>query len=195
MDQRSELENIPDKELFLTFSKDEQEAILSMKAVKKFPKGSLLLEEGDRITHSFFVIKGCIRQFKLIDGVDKTNLFYTENNSVHLPPLTEEVAYSKFNLECLEDCTLSVVSLKTEKEFCKRFPRFEKMCRMTSEKNLVDFQEFFANYIASSPEERYLYLQETRSDLLNRVPQYHLATYLGVTAESLSRIRKRVANR
>jgi len=192
---RPELDNISSEELFLSFSKEEQEAILAMRTIKKYEKGTMLLNEGDRITHSLFVMKGCVRQFKLKDGIDKTNLFYTEEESIHLPPARYQTAYSNYSLECLEDCEISVVSMEKERAFCEKFPRFEQMCRLESERLLIEFQDFFATYIASSPEERYLQLLETRPDLLTRVPQYHLATYLGVTAESLSRIRKRVAQR
>lgn len=192
---QSGFDNTPSQEIFNTFSKEEQEAILSMRTIKKFKKGEILLEEGARITHSFYILKGCVRQFKLKDGIDKTNLFYTEDQSIQLPPARYQVVYSKFNLECLEDCEIVMVSMEEERVFCDKFPHFEKMCRMESERLLVAFQDFFATYIASSPEERYLHLLDTRPDLLTRVPQYHLATYLGVTAESLSRIRKRVAKK
>jgi len=190
-----DFDHISSKDLFLTFSKEEQEAILAMRSIKKYKKGTMLLKDGDRITHSLFVMKGCVRQFKLKEGIDKTNLFYTEDESIHLPPARYQTAYSNFNLECLEDCEISVVSMEKERAFCQKFPRFEQMCRLESERLLIEFQDFFATYISSSAEERYLHLLDTRPDLLSRVPQYHLATYLGVTAESLSRIRKRVAQR
>ena len=75
----------------------------------------------------------------------------------------------------------------------KRFPRFQKMCRIQPEKALHESQEKFALYMASTPQERYLHLMDTRPDLINRVPQYQLASFLGVKPESLSRIRKRLS--
>jgi len=181
------------EDLLRSFSQKERDAIEAMRSVRSFPKGTIILSANDYITHSFYVIKGCVRQYRLIDGIDKTSQFYTENQTVHLPPTDDKAMRSKFSLECLEHSEINVVSLAAEKAFSKQFPRFERMCRISSEKNLIELQDFFANYMSSSPQERYLHLLKTRPDLLTRVPQYHLATYLGVTPESLSRIRKRVA--
>ncbi len=72
------------------------------------------------------------------------------------------------------------------------FPHFESICRVAVEDELGKNQEKLASYIIKSPEERYLELLETRPDLLDRVPQYQLASYLGIKPESLSRIRKRI---
>ena len=63
------------------------------------------------------------------------------------------------------------------------------------EEELGIYQEVMATYIALTPEQRYLRLQEQNPALLQRIPQYHLATYLGVKPESLSRIHKRIAQR
>jgi len=72
------------------------------------------------------------------------------------------------------------------------FPSIESLCRIETEKKLGQFRELMAFYLASSPEERYLNLLNTRPNLLTRVPQYQLASYLGVKPESLSRIRGRL---
>ena len=73
------------------------------------------------------------------------------------------------------------------------FPKLEIITRMMMEQDLGKSQDAMANFITSSPEERYLNLQKTRPDLLQRVPQHQLASFLGVTPESLSRIRNRMA--
>jgi len=74
----------------------------------------------------------------------------------------------------------------------KRFPMLESLSRISLQEELHNYQEMLATYITTSPEERYLNVLKYRPELLNRVPQYQLASYLGVTAESLSRIRKRI---
>ena len=73
-----------------------------------------------------------------------------------------------------------------------RFPILESMSRVALVEELNNYQEMLSTYITTSPEERYLNLLKFRPELLNRVPQYQLASYLGVTPESLSRIRKRI---
>lgn len=68
----------------------------------------------------------------------------------------------------------------------------ESMSRMSLQEELNTYQEMLVTYITTNPEERYLNLLKYRPELLHRVPQYQLASYLGVTPESLSRIRKRI---
>lgn len=74
----------------------------------------------------------------------------------------------------------------------EKFPRFENLCLIFSEELLVKNQASFAEYRNSTPEQRYLNLLKTRPDLVQRVPLYQLASYLGIKPESLSRIRKRL---
>lgn len=189
------MSKIPSQDIFKTLSREEQEAIAALDSIKEYKKDSYLISENERFSCSFFVVEGCVRQFSLQDGEDKTSNFYTENESIFLPATSSRTTFSKFNLQCLEDSRISVVSFEKEEEMLRRFPKFERMCRITTEESLLEFQEKFAAYMSSSPEQRYLNLLETRPDLLSRVPQYHLASYLGVKPESLSRIRKRVATK
>ena len=85
--------------------------------------------------------------------------------------------------------------MSTRKKIFDRFPIFESLSRMDTEKRLCQYQKMLANYIITTPEERYQNLLQFRPNLLSRVPQYQLASYLGITPESLSRIRKRIAYR
>lgn len=174
-------------------TKEEQEAVSALDSIQFFEKGTILRREGETPKESFFVVKGIVRKFKLEDGIDTTVEFYAEQqdvfsfaNATHNPP-------SKFSLECLEDCEISVVSFELGQEMYKRFPRFERMCRLATEQNLMKYQEHFSNFISWSPQQRYQDILENRPYLIERVPQYHLASYLGVKPESLSRIRKRIA--
>ncbi len=192
LNQQKNSNQISPEEVFNSLSQEEQQAVLAIRSTKEYPKGTLLLSEGDRIHQSLYVLEGCVRKFKLVDGEDKTSFFYVEEQSIMLPPVHDLPVYSKFNLECLEDSKILMVSIEKEREFSARFPRFERMCRLETEKSLVEFQDFFAKFISSSPTERYQDLVENNPELLARVPQYHLASYLGVTPESLSRIRKRL---
>ena len=92
----------------------------------------------------------------------------------------------------MEDSTLVVCYPDRAEAMFKRFPKFESLCRILTEEDLGKTQEAFATFVISSPEERYLNLLKNRPGLINRVPQYQLASYLGIKPESLSRIRKRI---
>lgn len=172
---------------------EEREAILRLFPLRKYAKGTMLLRAGEVATKSYYVLSGLVRQYYIVDGEEKNTFFYTEGHSVSSMTSLTTGTPSKHFLSCLEDCTLSVIQRDKEVEFYQRFPRFEKMCRTQTEEELGNYQDMLATYITSTPEERYFNLIESRPELLDRVPQYQLASFLGVKPESLSRIRKRIA--
>jgi CRP-like cAMP-binding protein len=96
------------------------------------------------------------------------------------------------NWETASECIVSVFTHEVEKEMYRRFPRLESLCRMETEKHYSSFKKSLHHYLDSSPEERYENLIETKPELFQLVPLYHIASYLGVTPESLSRIRRRM---
>lgn len=173
-------------------NEDEFEVMRQMMTIKTFKKGTFLLKEGQVLSYVYHNLKGCVREYYLKDGEEKTISFYTEGDAVSSTRSYVLQVPSKHYLECIEDTTLTVVSHKNDAEFKKRFPRLAVICYTKTEEELGVYQDITAEYMVSTPEERYLKLVETRPDLLNRVPQYQLASYIGVTPESLSRIRNRL---
>ena len=163
--------------------------VMSIKTVKK---GHFLLKEGQIAAYSYWILKGCVRAYYLKDGEEKTISFFTEGADASANSSYVLQVPSKHYLECTEDTTFTVLSYANDVAFKKQFPRLAILCYGKTEAQLGEFQEIAAEYIASTPEQRYLKLVETRPDLLNRVPQYQLASYVGVTPESLSRIRHRL---
>jgi CRP-like cAMP-binding protein len=171
---------------------EEIEVMRQIMSIKTFKKGSFLLKEGQIASYAYYNLKGCVREYYLKDGEEKTISFYIEGDDVSSNSSYVLQVPSKHYLECIEDTTLTVMSYQNDKAFKKRFPRLGTLCYAKTEEQLGEFQDIAAQYIVSTPEERYLKLVETRPDLLNRVPQYQLASYIGVTPESLSRIRNRI---
>lgn len=169
----------------------EIQTIFELINVKSYEKGKLLLREGQIGNTCYFVLQGCIRQYFLMDGEEKTTHFFTEGMPVSSTFVFENKP-SKFYLVCNEDCILIEGRPEDEQAFFDKMPRMETLSRVGAEMELQKSQEVLAEYITLSPEERYLNLLQTRPDLLERVPQYQLASFLGVTPESLSRIRKRI---
>lgn len=177
---------------FTTLSQGEAEEIVKTIKVKAFKKGAFLLKEGQVAKLCYFVLKGCVRQYFLVDGEERTTNFYTEGQPVTPYGGTFRQETSKYYLSCLEDTIVTVGSPEQEALFFAKFPRLEPVSRLAIEEELGKSQDQLSTFILSSPEERYRQLLATRPDLLERVPQYHLASYLGVKPESLSRIRKRI---
>ena len=179
----------------LPLNEDEAKAVTECIPIKTFAKGHVLLREGQVSNESYFCIKGLVRKYYLIDGEEKTTEFYVEKEAISsLRSFNLKVPSNHF-LECVEDCRLAILSREKEQELFERVPSFESICRVSVEEELGVYQDKLAQFMISSPEKRYLDLMENRPELLQRVPQYHLASYLGVKPESLSRIRKRIAKR
>lgn len=177
---------------FTSLQAEEIQRIVAETPIKTLKKGSLLLREGQIPQFCYYVFKGCVREYYLVDGEEKTSEFYLEGDSISDELGKVERRPSRKYWECLEDTTVSVFSQAQEERMYRLFPSLESLCRIETEKKLGQFRELMAFYLASSHEERYLNLLKTRPNLLTRVPQYQLASYLGIKPESLSRIRGRI---
>ena len=176
-------------------SSDELINIIAENAViQEFKKGTLLLREGDRVTACYLILKGCIRSYVMKDGEEKTIEFYTEEQSVSPPGFGKSIP-SELYLECIEDTIAAIGTPEGEVEMFGKYPELESSSRKMAEEVMENHQSSFADYKVSSAEERYLKLLKERPDLIQRVPQYQLASYLGVQPESLSRIRKRLVQK
>lgn len=160
--------------------------------IKTFPKGTYLIREGKIAQNAYYVIKGCIREYELLNSQENTTAFYTENQSaINFQSISKQEP-SKINFVCEEECTVAILNSEKEEALYKKYPRFETFCRTGMEEMMGTKQEELSEAIALKPEQRYEKLQRERPDLLNRVPQYHIASYLGISPETLSRIRRRV---
>lgn len=179
-------------EKYVNLDQEEVNALKASVPVKTFKKGTTLLKEGMVSNMSYFNINGCVRMYLLVDGEEKTTFFYNENQFiVSFNSFSKQQAADHY-LECVEDSSLALLSFEAERALLKRFPKFEHLSRVLLEEALGAYQEMLASYIIANPEDRYRNLLKKNPDLINRIPQYHLATYLGVKPESLSRIRKRI---
>jgi len=109
--------------------------------------------------------------------------------------VTAKKTPSQQYLECLEETVASVGSPELEAEMFKKYPQSESATRIMAEIVMVNLQDNLTEFKMSSAEERYLALLKNRPELLQRVPQHQIASYLGITPESLSRIRKRTMSK
>lgn len=174
-------------------TEEEKLAITDSFPIKAFNKGAYLLKEGQISQQAYFIIKGCIREYKLMDGEEKTTAFYTENQSVVNFNSIKNQTPSKINFRCIEDTSVAIINAEKEQELYRKHPRFETFCRSGVEQMIGTKQEQLTEFITLKPEQRYLKLRDERPGLTNRVPQYQIASYLGIKPETLSRIRARLA--
>lgn len=178
---------------FTTLNEEEQQAIVKDILIEEYKKGTMLLRQGDVPTTCYFVLKGCVRQYSIDEtGKEVTSNFYTEEQAIANFNHHKQDKASTYSLTCVEDCILVVGDLDTEKDMYNKYTQLETMTRKMIEEKLGDMQDEMAAFIASTPEERYKTLLQKRPQLVDRVPQHQLASYLGITPESLSRIKKRI---
>ncbi|UZR93833.1 Crp/Fnr family transcriptional regulator [Chondrinema litorale] len=178
---------------FAELTQEEKQAIADSANILEFKKGTVLLEQGQISKEIYFVLKGCVREFYVIEGEEKTSNFFTEEQWViSLKSNTHKTPADHF-YDCLEYCTLLVADEEKYNPMYEAFPRFERISIDILQHEFAVQQDMQATYVTNSAEQRYLNLLKNRPDLLQRVPQYQLASFIGVKPETLSRIRRRLA--
>lgn len=176
---------------YISLNEDEKQAIVALDIFKSVKKGTVLLKEGQYSNEGYFVLKGFIRSYYLIEGEEKTTAFYTELQGV-TPNCVLSKKPSEHYIATTEDSIIAISNPDMEIEIFEKFPKFETLCRILSEDLLAKQQIDFDEFKTSSPEKRYLNIVEKRPDLIQRVPQHQLASYLGIKPQSLSRLRARI---
>lgn len=180
---------------YTSLSPEEIDAINESMDIKEYKKDSYIQREEDLQQNSFFVIRGLVREFKLIKDEEISTNFYTEGQWIITFSNTINDSELKVNLYCLEDTILVVGNeIKAQKLF-KEFPQLESVARMIMEEYMRKNQKQTRTYIMNTPEERYLKLMNDRPELFNKVSLLNLSSYIGVKPESISRIRKRIQNK
>lgn len=180
---------------FRPLSEEEKEIIAKDLKIVEFKKGTLLLKEGQNSYDNYFVLSGLVRQYIIKDEDEKVTKFYTEEDWILLAIGQEGDLASTCYLECVEDSFLVIANDKEGSELMKTNPKFQELAQLILEREIMNQQQHFTEFQNSTPEERYVHLQNTRPDLIERVPQFQLSSYIGVKPESLSRIRKRLAEK
>jgi len=177
---------------YLRFSEKEKSALEDILIFREVPKKYPLLKIGEIAREIYFINKGCARMFYDKNGEEITGFFFLENMllSGFESMLTRES--SQQGIETLEPCELIIIPYHAFEELHKKHPRFNIFTRNLLAERFVFAQKVVASLILDSHEERYIRLFQRQPELLNRVPQHMLATYLGITPVSLSRIRKRI---
>ncbi len=179
-------------ESFGVLQQEEIALVAERTQLQHYKKGTVLLSEGEVAKECYSVIQGCVREYYLVDGVEKTTAFFTEGQPISSFTSFSNATASKHYLACVEDCLLTVSNASLEQEMCQLIPHLESIIRQEVEKNAGALQDRMASFMTSTPEQRFLALMEENPQLIGRAPQHQIASYLGVTPESLSRIKKRV---
>ncbi len=155
-------------------------------------KGEALISAGQVVTHFYYLDSGCIYYYKMQEGEIKVLEFYTDDVFFTDLPAYVKGAPSRYFLRATEDTTVyAIKKIDTEKSFDDSH-QLERFGRLSMQEAFIKLYSRVERLNSRTNEERYLRLLEKRPNLLQRVPQYLIASYLGLTPVGLSKIRKRL---
>jgi CRP-like cAMP-binding protein len=170
-------------------SKQAKEALLAELQKKELSKNDYLHQEGRVCSHLYYLEKGCLRGYYNIDGKELTYWFGFENDFVgsFYSFISRKPSFE--NVQCLEDCTLWGIAYEQLQNLYNKYPEIERLGRLTSERYYVMLDERFLNSQYKTAKERYEDLVKNAPHILQRASLGHVASYLGISQETLSRIR------
>ena len=173
----------------------DEEWALCEKRVRKMhlKKGEHFIEEGKTYKYIGFVVSGLLRAFYLVDGEEINCNFYFEGHWAKAYHSFLTRSQSRMWVTCMEDTELLLLSYDAIQELFSRSKNWERFGRLASEMAFVSSQLRTEMLLLDKPETRYLKLTEIHPQILERVPLFQLASYIGIKQPSLSRIRKRLS--
>ena len=174
------------------FTDSEMKMALGRFEEKKIKKKTNLLTAGKVAKEIYFIISGCMRLFYEKDGCDISAYFFTEKTFAGAYDSFVHQVKSRHSIEAIEDCHLLTIDYENLQQLYKEFPKMNELVRIVLQERFFDLHKLYTSLILDSPEERYLNLTKERPDLLQRIPQHQIASFIGVTPVSLSRIRNRI---
>ena len=180
---------------YVDFSKEELAVFNSLLEYKKVPKKTIMLHEGEMCGFEAFVIKGCVRKYYIdTNGFEVILQFAIEDAWVgDISSTPYESKPSKMYIETLEDSQFLMFNMETKEELFRRVPRFERAFRILLQRNLAVTQNRLINTISKTALDKYLEFLELYPTLPQRVAQHYIASYLGISAEFLSKTRAKIA--
>jgi CRP-like cAMP-binding protein len=176
---------------FIDFSEEELNAVWTFFHFRKLKKGECLYKPGEVATETGFIVKGVFRVYYLVDGKESTRFLGCENIFITSTPSFTNQTPSIEYVEALENSELLMLSYQNLQKMFDISPKWDKVMRHLMEYSYNEQQKHIYSLIALSAQQRYEQLVKTRPDLIQRVPQYIIANYLGISPETISRIRKR----
>lgn len=179
-------------EEFVHISDEEFELFVSKLEFKKYNKNEYIQKQGEICSQVIFLTKGCFRYFYNLDGNEKTGQFFFENSWYTDMESFISGDPSEHNIQVIEPSECYVMNKKNLNNLYDTSKTFERLGRLIIEQSFVRMKSKNKMLTNLNPEERYLELLQTRPKVVERISQIHIASYLGIKPESLSRIRKRI---
>jgi CRP-like cAMP-binding protein len=178
---------------YITLTKGEEEILMSKVLYRKYLKGQYIVQQGDICKYECFVISGCTKTFYMdTEGQEHIVMFSIENWwTADIGSFITQTP-ADFNVQCLENTELILFSYDIIEELYAKLPKLERFFRQIIEKAFVASQKRIVRSFSMTAKEQYLYFRNQYPQIEQRIPQYMIASYLGITKEFLSKIKSQL---
>jgi len=178
---------------YVLLTNEEETILLSKLSYRKYLKGQYVVQQGDVCKYSGFVISGCTRTFYVDDeGQEHIVMFSSENWWASEIGSFVSQTPSDYNVQCIEDTELIQLSYIAQEELFKEIPKLERFFRLILERAFVASQKRIITSFSLTAKEQYLNFKNKYPKLEHRIPQYMVASYLGISREFLSRVKSQL---
>ncbi|MEY8760163.1 Crp/Fnr family transcriptional regulator [Chryseobacterium tongliaoense] len=177
----------------IPLNNEERMLVTELFKSRLYRRRQYVLQEGDLCSQFNFVIRGCLRMYK-VDEKGNTHIlqFAPENWWINDIGSFHKRTPSELNIDALEDTMVLQISHENLIRLYTGAPKFDRIFRVLIENSFVALQDRLLQNISSTAEERYLSFMKIYAHLSNRLPQTQIASFLGITPEFLSRMRNRL---
>ncbi len=180
----------------VSLTEEEKELCQTFFTHKKLRKKQYLLQEGDACKYTAFINKGLLRSYHVDDNGNEHIVQFAPEDwwmADIYSFLTGEP--STCNIDALEDSEMLLITKLAQDEMVIQIPKMERYLRLLMQSHLIALQRRIISSLNFTAEDKYLQLIAVSPTLVQRVPQHYIASYLGITPETLSRIRRQIASR
>jgi len=158
---------------------------------KDIPARTILLQEGEIAQNIYFIKKGCLRLWFNNDGKDVTFQFFFENQAVSSIESFMGRQPSSFTLESIEPSTVIMLAKEDFDALFQYYPQLKDGLQAILFQRMGNYARLFLSRIKDNPQKRYEDLLKNHPEIIRRIPQHYIASYLGITSVSLSRIKNK----
>lgn len=178
-------------ESFVQFTQEEKKTLENRFSFRHVPKKIKLSQENKTAKELYFILKGLIRLYYTANGTEITGYIFREGLFASSYESFLKQTPGIQTLETLEGCDLLVINYEQLQLLYEEVPKMHIVAKKVAEERFISAQVMISSFILDLPEKRYKKFEQENGDLMLRVPHHMIASYLGITPVSLSRIRKR----
>ncbi len=174
----------------ISLSPEAEQYIYTIAKEKVVSKDEILIFQGQSVTKTYYVTQGCLRSFCIDkDGKEHTLQFAIKDWWISDFMAVYSNERASLTVQCITDATVVEFNTKKLNEIYSQFPEFEVFQRKNLERHVVSLHKRILNQLRMTALERYHLFLTQYPDIEQHTPNYHIASYLGITQQSLSRVR------